>query len=297
MEPSKVIPALEKAGLNIQPYRRGPFGSGVFSIAKTPSGDGLRVWVPESADIDLYTDKRKKQAVISVLEKAREVRNNIRIWEIKRDWDKYIGKDVGKISWDALSEDAKEYFSQYMTHGTNIYVPNSRFVPSSLAIEHLYSDNASTIVYIYGVSKAKRNRNTFLIGQDEEKHFVSVLRKRVYSVDEAHESLRPKGLSKNAIRQGEWFFDPVTKKKERELKKLLQNKNFHFAALEGEHSWRPRNRSSHRAMILTEGRDKYVYGPVIDSRKGYHAPLLLDGFHKVVRNREVKVEPSVRNYD
>ena len=297
MKREEVISTLEKAGLNISPYRRGPSGSHAFSIAKNQSGDGLKVWVPKDADIDVYPDKRKRQAVVSVFEGARQIKNSVRDYISKKQFWDLVGGNKCWAQWEDLSDEAKEFFEDKMRGvPTNTHVPNSRFVPNEVELidDGLYG---STKFIVRGVSHARRSRHNFLIGGDEDKHFVSVLRKRVYSVDEAHAELRPKGISKNAVRQGEWFFDPVTKKKERELKKLAKTKLFKYGALEGEGSWPYYNRSSHRAMRLRDGKDTYVYGPVVDVRKGYHAPLLLDGFYRVVRNREVKVNPTVRNYD
>jgi len=32
---------------------------------------------------------------------------------------------------------------------------------------------------------------------------------------------------------------------------------------------------------------RYAIGPIVDTRKGHHKPLMLDGWHKVMRNTEV----------
>jgi len=138
---------------------------------------------------------------------------------------------------------------------------------------------------ITGVSKSRVSTTCFLIGVDEKKHFISVLKKIVSSVEEAHEELRPDGISDKAVRHGEWFFDPVPPRKAQEV---LSQCFFKRRRLEED--------SSHESSVGYHDGKKYAFGRVSDTRKDYHKPIVLTTLHRVVRNNERNLI-YVRNYD
>ena len=62
---------LESIGITVEPYRRGPLGKDPFAMAV--NGKRLRLW-EGSCEITVSTDKRRRQAVITVVEPARQIK-------------------------------------------------------------------------------------------------------------------------------------------------------------------------------------------------------------------------------
>lgn len=286
----KTLKALKETGISITEYKRGPLGKYNFSLAKTPSGNGLRVWIPEGTDVEISTNKKKSQAVLRVVEKARKVRNYVDVYIGQFAVEELAVKKESNPTLEKLKEihnRERNYDLNVNELGTYTFVPNSTFVPERTDIHPAGWGH----VRVYGYSKTRKTTTTFLIGVDENKHFVSVLKEHVDTVDEAHQSLRPEGLSDQAVRQGEWFFDPIDEEEELEILRdmAVNRQKFQRSPLE----WS----SSHSAKSHTYNKQRFAIGKVKDKRRGYHKALELRRLHRVVRNNEVKVDPVVRNYD
>jgi len=74
-------------------------------------------------------------------------------------------------------------------------------------LSHCWHCSATVVLY------NNKNDETYLIGQDEGTYFGCVLPERVTSVEDAYECLKPPEARKgNVLRQGEWFFVPVSRK-------------------------------------------------------------------------------------
>jgi hypothetical protein len=312
MNKDQIIEKLTNCGLSVDPYRRGPLGKNIFSIAKSRAGNGLRIWFPEEteAEYEVRTDRRGKKAVLTVTEPPRIVDNEsattihppefLEMGEKLRDkWERLSNQDRG-----LTPKEFKEKFGfvprvrgerALVTH-----VPNSRFTATRIKLGFYRSSLTQEpvgYVSIFGKSKCPKTTTAFLLGVDEVKHFISILKEpAVNSVREAIASLRPEGLSGRAVRQGEWFFDPVSAELATELNKAVSTgggrwngSNFGVKTLE--------SGSSHWACSLEFEGENYALGEVVDDRRGYHKPLLLDKWHRIVRNNEVRVDPEVSNYD
>lgn len=283
------VKELKAIGINMVKYKSGPLGKYNVSLAKTSNGDGIRYWLPENSETEVSINKRKRQAVLRVTENSRIVSNRFRRSVKAIEKDGTSTKRIKEGDTLPVSQFKKYYEFDTSDNSLLIYVPNSRFTAERVKIQH--APPFSTIyVTILGVSKAPKTTTTFLIGVDEKKHFISVLKTPVETVEEAHKELRPKGISKDAVRQGEWFFDPV--KSEKEVALILEKGSTYPYGRNLEPN------SSHRANIyISFNKQSYVIGKIEDSRKDYHKPLVLTKLHKVVRNNEVvfKIEP--RNYD
>lgn len=138
--------------------------------------------------------------------------------------------------------------------------------------------------------RATRDERAFLLGRDERHRFIAQLPKLVTSVPEAHATLRPSGISTQAKRQGEWFFDPVTHERQHEIEAL-----YHTAACFVRRDAAINNAilSPHVASEIVRIRTgvtevEVVRGTIIQEPR--HRPLHLgDQFHTVHRNLEVQL--------
>lgn len=147
----------------------------------------------------------------------------------------------------------------------------------------------------------------FLIGYDEpeSKHlFISYLPKVAKDVEDAHRILRPKGISKDAYRIGEFFFDPVSKTKSKELdvayeKELVSaygsshrhDRNY----LRQNSDFESENHMAHSVVHERNGKayTQYVVGYVVDT-ENRHPPVFFSDWHRVVPNNEI---PGVGAWD
>lgn len=150
----------------------------------------------------------------------------------------------------------------------------------------------------------------FLVGMDETANFVCRLPKRVETVEEAHEVLRPEGLLPHAKRQGEWFFTPVREYDKAEncacgkpLTECGKNLSVVSMALSSRSGV-----TTHLVRQFSHRGVTFAKGLVEDNRKGRHAPVDLgDTWHRVDRNteqviqqkpiRESLMQQAARRYD
>lgn len=142
--------------------------------------------------------------------------------------------------------------------------------------------------YVSGLDRNDdpRKRNFFLA------RLPANLKKAPKSVDEALKILRPKGLSKNALRQGEWFFDPVNiKPTTKTFQKRIpiisdKSEDVNKALVEGswEHVRLQRRTGRHMATRMYVNGHVYVSGMVRDNE--HNALKLGNGktWFRVVRN-------------
>lgn len=319
-----LLEEFNKTEVPISPYKRGPNGKDVFSIAKD-GNKSIKIWAPDDIGYQLSVDKKYNQGVLTVKEPRRKVKNAIsaefiinlfrkslkgghekdNCYKLRDSLLKKAGKNRKLLLEEFIDilgsyDDFKEEKTMLEDHidvyknSLYVFVPNSVFSADSIRIE--YYNSYEMHFEILGVSKTRSTKTTFLIGIDEERPFISVLKKHVNTVKQAHDELKPSGLKAGYKRQGEWFFIPVSKKMDIELtsKFMKQPRSYHLPyegfALE--------QNSSHRSsFVMHHDKKKYVRGKIRDTRKGMHAPLYLKVWHEVIRNNEVKVEPTVRNYD
>ena len=123
----------------------------------------------------------------------------------------------------------------------------------------------------------------FLIGFDEKHMFVSMLPRRIVTVKEAHAALFPRYLKgRKYVRQGEFFFSPVNEREERTIRKFFMVLHFDVqrdAAIEKQNG-----DSDHFASCWMKCHEvQYVHSLIRHDR---HAPLFLNGWHRVFVNRE-----------
>jgi hypothetical protein len=287
---TSVIDQLRDAGIACGAYARPPAGTDVFILGVGRGGAGqIMIW-PGIANVTVHGDKKKRQAVLWVDEEKRVIDQEIEVW-----W-------AGPKNTAAIGGRAIAQFPIQLPEGTKFRAVKCRQLTSRVSswnedeqrhIVHMEPTNRWMVTVRATVPSSSQ---TVLVGMDETHHFAAELPSRVNSVEAAHKILRPKGLSAKAVRQGEFFFDPVAIKRQTEIQR-----RFDEARNTGLPRWsdmrktstgmrRPlENDSSHKAQFLvrdSEG-NVYVRGEVRDTRSGRHEPLQFDLWQRVVRNQEV----------
>jgi hypothetical protein len=120
-----------------------------------------------------------------------------------------------------------------------------------------------------------------LVGCDERQLFMCELPKPCTSIKQAHEALRPKSLPKNekVIRQGEWFFVPVS-----DFTPDVIHRNTAI------NRFIPRAGKPHIVDEIGIADGIYARGGV---RHPDHKTIKLRGWHRVVKNLEVVQNRSI----
>ncbi|HJS83729.1 MAG TPA: hypothetical protein VJ742_12945 [Nitrososphaera sp.] len=282
-EAVKLAKQLNKAGLNTKPYTKAPVAVPIFTIGLDVSNT-LRIW-PGLANLTVYPDANWAQAVIVSDERRREITRS------------YVVQ--GKVSYpdDRKGPVYSQPSKQDILARFPIQVPGAKlktFTAKELEPDRNNRDwrrRREGMFNITATITATGSTQAFLVGYDETQQFISALPRVVKSVERAHEILRPAGVPKDALRQGEWFFVPVTQRENTIIQQALQDGKIPY--------WqRLETGSTHTTLMMQLSvngkRDNYATLQVIDSRNERHSPLILDGWYRVVRNREVVI-PVTRN--
>lgn len=270
-------------GINLSLYSKPPEGVDTFIISKGSGIPGqILVW-PGDTDkikIEIFGDKDLHQAVIVVAEPGRVLTRTVNVWLRTRDGSTVENKRSAEAALKRLTKE-DFVFPVAMPAGTKFSYGPITPVPSSQG----FPLKATCKI----TATAPDTVQTFLVGVDEMTQFVAALPKKVTSVLEAHAALRPAGLSRGALRQGEFFFDPATEGQIKAIERLIDR------------GGRPRlnepleNFSSHSSserIVLPGGGGIFVRGKIKDSRTLHHETLVLESWHRLVRNLEVVAPPA-----
>lgn len=277
---------LESVGITVKEYARGPLGKDNFAI--NISGDKIRFW-KGAAEIKIRTNKRKRQCLLTVFEKARVVKEKITRESFHDVSTKY--------------KTIKEALEAISVHSWNsrLSVPNSTFHVVGFKQSNFTDYNSNLVKngrIVYDIEhRTKDTTTTFLVGYDESssnKPFICQLKDNPDSFADAYQSLLPKGvtLKDGHKRQGEWFFNPVGEKLTRELNSLVNKAKWRTMDYTGGYT----GTSSHRSLIVRHKSKNYAFGVVKENRKGRHEDLILNGWHEVLRNNE-KEQDNVTTWD
>lgn len=266
---------LNEVGIKTKPYVNPPLDRDVFAM--NLEGNSLRFW-PAIAQVEVATDKDKKQAVMVVTEDRREI---TRVYQLQ-----------SRQNFPPTREDVFRRFP--------VQVPRRRF--GKFSVRDLTStqvkrqreeqlreaqETGGRITYYTSTWEVTATiivpptETTFLVGFDERRQFICMLPERVESVKQAHKVLRPAGISSKALRHGEWFLDPVSN----DIRKKIEA---HILRHPTQVAMRPlESYSSHWAVTVRVEKQTYANMVVYDTRQDRHGPINLDGWHRVVRNNEV----------
>ena len=293
-----VTKQLREAGVSVQPYGRNPlYGSSasLFTLSLDPS-NVLRLWAGTAkVNVIPSRDKSVKQAVVQVTERGRTIRREIPInfrhyrecpteEEAKRRIGRYFIQNNLGVSLPSNAEFSVVSFS-----------PIKGITPDQVERAQWDKVNLGTMV-IQG--KVRATRQNFLVGRDEKSQFVAMLPRKAKSVKDAHESLRPAGVPRTALRQGEWFFVPANRDEKRAIANAINRRGIAHPESGrnmrrgrwGERLTQPgeleEGSSHHAPCSIRVGSYLYATGIVYDNRPNRHGSLMLSDWHRVIRNRE-----------
>lgn len=259
------------------PLNRDP----AFSIALSGGRKKLFFQVKDDAKYTLSivgVSKRHRQAVIRVKEPYRE---------IIETFTRY--RDYGK----------KEKLANPRLAMKTVIPPTARLSAKYVKDPELKEAEDTgkrykEYIHTYAITaKVPETDIYFLVGYDEHKMFISMLPRAVDSVADAHDSLMPEeivGVS-GVVRQGEFFFVPITEKEKISLMAASHSEHFSDATY-GRVAIATKRvdvYSDHRAsvQVLFE-RKSFVTGYVGNDRH----KLFLNGWYRVVRNKELNPDVS-----
>jgi hypothetical protein len=270
-----VIQEMKAAGLDIRQYKRSPGSAGEAVLAV--SNDIIYFW-PGDAEVDLVeTDGDVRQALLRVTEDARVLTRTYQVW-----------------TYDGLRprpEIVRGNFPVSLPTTAKYKVVTAERQPAQTST---YAYDRTACYWEFKVEATVPETSiTFLLGYDEQHQFVCALPGHPSNMRAAHKSLRPSGLSRGTVRQGEWFFDPAVDGEMQESLSLALNRKI---AKDWSNGFTPLNVNSngHRGLNVHQDGQQYAIGAIVDTR-GRHAPLVLARWHKVVRNLEQQVDERRRS--
>lgn len=294
-----------KATVPVKPRRN----EEVFMLTMNETSNAISVW-PGVSHVEVKGDKKYKQAVINVIEKKRTVTETV---ELNHVWMKGLPASAQANNTQALVAALRQRFIDAFP----VRFPNPDLVSWSVTkFEEMTDedDDADGIPIIerdYRTFKAQvtasvpASTQSFLVGQDETAQFISMLPKKATSVEQAHKILRPKGVTDKALRQGEWFFEPVSEQVSKQLDALVA-KQPHI--MDDVYPLESEDETTHYCVQVTIPKDKkprlFTIGWVTDRRRvrrgrraggrfSHHDPLWLGDWHEVIKNTEIEPPPSV----
>lgn len=194
-------------------------------------------------------DKAERQLVLYVREARRSFTETVPDWATRT-----INAPIGSFTW------------------RRIVAQRVGLEPRELVVR---ADNS--VVVHRSTSATGRH---MLVGCDERQLFMCELPKPCTSVKQAHEALRPKSLPKEkVIRQGEWFFVPVS-----DFTPGIVHRNTAI------NRFIPRAGKPHIVDEIGIADGVYARGGV---RHPDHKTIKLRGWHRVVKNLEVVQNRSI----
>lgn len=266
----------------------------------------IRFVLTPTAEVEvLSTSKKHRQAVVKVTEPKRQVTREV--W-----YSRYNTPRPERRNSEPARE-ATETEARHFQNSFPITFPDSAQVTWEVKDVHATQEAGSSYQKFTAkvTAKVSASKQVFLMGYDESHLFVSMLptRARARTVAEAHKALRPKGVTNAAVRQGEWFFEPVNDTLRSELDGLVEKNP---GCLDGDTWGTPltndeaRNTSHYCTHVEHKGK-RYAIGWVTDRahngsygprfRTRHHKPLLLMDWHRVIHNTEQQQATDNASWD
>ena len=259
----------------------------IFTMENSPGRTKLYIKQPKNAEVSVKGNKSKKQAVLHFREDAQTLKENIVLISYDRDY-------LEQENRNNLEKDIED---------NRTFIPDSFF--RVLKIKKKAPDPQWRSYDMYDVTievSAPERNNYFLVGFDEKHTFICQLPHKAYSVGAAHAILRPENISDNAVRVGEWFFDPVDDKEAKKVLSLHDIRSY-GAKYNGEWAYPTHDlkdlvdqpdmmedsilSDNHTAThVYYLDNNVYVSG-LIEDKQQRHEDVLLNGVHRVVKNREL----------
>lgn len=314
-----LVEKLVGAGIKARPLARPPRDN-PFLLSIDRKIEGGEIVVNEgNAKVDCYVDPKLRQAVLHIEEKARKITRKVtRTYGSKKPAAHIVQAEM-EASFPVLINGKVKYKC-----GKVEWTPiQERSLRNRRMLTIGWKATADVTAQVLVDTKLD-----LLMGKDETAHFIAALPESAKSVKQAHRLLKPEGkrLKVETLRQGEWFFIPVSDSLEKKLNEYvkenpgrvgvrrLENGSSHVAkqaVLYGPGAKKLSSRTIRRRTNYNSGEFAwYVCGYVIDGRVGHHEPLFLTRWHRVERNNEVtfrepesmiaerpRFRPSTRSWD
>lgn len=265
----------------------------------------LRLW-SGIADIEVLVSKPQRQAVINVVEAERVVTEEVNLRSIRKH-------RVGLEPKEKLHVTTK--LRDMLIDNFPIVFPNPDVVKFRVTeLKEVKRTDGLKVepqdAYYNFTAKVTAtvpaSTQSFLVGYDEHDLFISMLPSKPSSVKHAHELLRPPGVGKDAIRQGEFFFQPVNKTVGEYLDRLIAKRPDFIDDASYPIERQNGQESTHYCVMVTPPGKVYrgkqfTIGWVTDRRsRGYrkpaeshHDPLFLTDWHEIIPNLEIEPPSSV----
>jgi len=301
----ELLPILTSVGIKAKEYAN-PSSVGVkgtFVIGTESAGRGILIRNTPTAKIEIATNEEKRQAVLNIVEEPLNSVRKVKVTLTKEEI-KAIGTNIHSY-----------VVTNKLRNNFPVYIPGANLSVANVKISKKLPDGKAIVSGDVRASMGRKREISFLIGMDETSHFISVLPKKVKTVEEAHESLKPKNLPKVAgiKRQGEFFFVPTTNEVVEEFMKQTKKEVRRSVPLEKDSNHVAqyaipvaiRKVVKRHAFDSVSQNDMYqkgthfVRGLIYDKRGYRHAPTDLgETWHTVMRNEEKRPPRAVaRRYD
>jgi len=283
MDAKQLVSTLVDVGIKAKVMRDGPDQDDLdvfmFEIVETPVSTGsIHVYLGNSTVRIAGRDKRHRQVVVHVDEPEHTVVRDISSSSVSGETDRSFRRRIRN----------GQYFPMRLPNGTTYKVIGDLRRPPAGTIDRRVAVTVEAHVPSF--------EHTFLMGIDEEYHFICALPDRVTSVREAHESLRPEEVPKGSPRHGEFFFVPATDEEIKTLESFVRRRDFASEFLDD----RRGSPTTHEAKlsITTPKHRWFVRGYILDTRKPpRHKPLWLNDWCRPVSNLQLELEGHGDVYD
>lgn len=279
---SRTVDKLHQAGIKAADYKRLPPGhpQAVFLATILPDkGPGTILIHEGNARIHVAPDAKQTQALVTVSEQARRIDRSVVIVETdrKRLRNKHLVPTQAQIRervrletpagvfWRQLglwrTERAEDGKSATISGGVRAHIP------------------ASVV--------------NLLMGMDESHNFIAGVPGTPRTVRQAQEQLatvpgEDSQELRRAIRQGEWYFMPLDTTTNLLLPRLFDETHSNYRLEGGWHEVAEAGIANVRQVAHV-----FARGRVRDRRQGHHADVRLRGWHRVIRNNEMRTIPAI----
>lgn len=270
------------------------------SILFTLNRGEMSIFAPcynDKLSIKYDLNKDLKQIVLSIREEAYTYKHKLEIDQIHVSTTLDNSDIIYNYILEELTEDIPSHinnaiFADNASDNFDDYIDKSNYssfkkkIKKDILKAQSFSRSTFNFDFTFALKVPKRTTN-LLIGYDHDSKepFICQLPKFCQSVKAAHNSLIPKeAIGKKYLRQGEWFFIPVTNNKEKNkifVNDIAINKDIQT------HIFGFNNGKNHVAELIcsdTSSSDHYVRGEITSIN---HDLIKLNSWHKVVRNREI----------
>lgn len=255
--------------------------------------------------VSIAGDKKLRQAVLKVTEDERVVKVAGKIRANRHRYDENSAESYDSLSKRAAQSRAKithkmknSWDIASVARQFGVSVPSEDVSARNYKVVRRVGLGKESIIYDISFDMVvPATEMHLLVGYDEKEAFISQLPEKATTVNRAHTVLKPKNWKKSWLRQGEFFFRPLTEKEIRILIEDIEDNSYGSAdeiktcrlLEDGDY-----NETDHDASLYYNmNNDIMVCGSIRNDR---HKELFLPNWHEVIVNREIPAPDGV-DYD